>query len=54
VQNRVETKGTGARKSETMLQESEGGEQKTGNRSVSAESHENHAGGLTRTINVYR
>jgi hypothetical protein len=28
VQNKVETKGTGARESETMLRESEGGERK--------------------------
>jgi hypothetical protein len=65
MQNKVETKGIRARESETMLRESEGGEQKivrvsgtrteeTGNRSVSAESHENRAGGLTLTVNVYR
>jgi hypothetical protein len=54
VQNKVETKGTGARESETMLRESEGGEQKTRNRSVSAKIHENHAGGLTCTVNVYK
>jgi hypothetical protein len=36
------------------LRESEGGEHKTGNRSVSAEIHENRAGGLTRTVNVYK
>jgi hypothetical protein len=53
VQNKVETKGTGAQESETMLRESEGGEQKTRNRSVSAKIHENHAGGLTCTVNVY-
>jgi hypothetical protein len=36
------------------LRESEGGEQKTRNRSVSAEIHENRAGGLTCTVNVYK
>ena len=36
------------------LRESEGGEQKTGNRSVSAKIHENRVGRLTRTVNVYR
>ena len=64
MQNRVETKGLehknlkrcceSLREENRRLRESEGGEQKTGNRSVSAESHENRAGGLTRTINVYR
>jgi hypothetical protein len=39
VQNKVETKGTGARESKTFLRESEGGEQMTRNKSVSAESH---------------
>jgi hypothetical protein len=39
VQNKVETKGTGARESKTLLQESEGGKQMTGNKSVSTESH---------------
>jgi hypothetical protein len=28
--------------------------EETGNRSLSAESHENRAGGLTLTVNVYR
>jgi hypothetical protein len=42
------------REENRRLRESEGGEQKTGNRSVSAESHENRAGGLTHTVNVYR
>ena len=54
MQNKVETKGTGAREYETMLRESEGGEQKTGNRSVSAKIHENCVGRLTLTVNVYR
>jgi hypothetical protein len=42
------------REENRRLRESEGGEQKTGNRSVSVESHENRAGGLTHTVNVYR
>ena len=48
-----------------MVRESNGGEHKivrvwgtrteeAGNRSVSVESHENRAGGLTLTVNVYR
>jgi hypothetical protein len=36
------------------LQESKGGEQKTGNRSVSTKIDENRVGRLTRTVNVYR
>ena len=39
MQNKVETKGTGARESKPLLQESGGGKQMTGNKSVSAESH---------------
>jgi hypothetical protein len=39
VQNKVETKGIGARESKTLLQESEGGKQMIGNKSVSTESH---------------
>jgi len=39
VQNKVETKGTGGRDSKTLLKESEGGKQMTGNKSVSIESH---------------
>ena len=54
MQNKVETKGTGARESKTLLKESEGGKQMTGNKSVSAESHEKRAGGLTLTVNVYK
>jgi hypothetical protein len=64
VQNKVETKGTGAenlkrcceslREENGRLRESEGGEQKTRNRSVSAEIHQNRARGLTCTVNVYK
>jgi len=42
------------REENKRLQESEGGEQKTGNRSVSTKIHENRVGRLTRIVNVYR
>jgi hypothetical protein len=42
------------REENRRLRESEGGEQKTGNRSVSAKIHENRVRRLTCTVNVYR
>ena len=42
------------REENRRLRESEGGEKKTVNRSVSTKIHENYVGRLTRTVNVYR
>jgi cell shape-determining protein MreC len=42
------------REENRRLRESEGGEQKTGNRSVSTKILENIVRRLTRTVNVYR